>query len=410
MEYVEIRELGNIVTGKTPPTENTVFYGGKYPFITPTDIESFDKKYLHFTERTLSEEGGRKIKNCQLPEGSICFVCIGSTIGKMCMTNCISFTNQQINSIIPNEKCDGNYLFYLLRHVKGYFQSIGGGTGSGKGIVNKSVFQKSKILIAKDQKIQKRIANILSAYDNLIENNNRRIRILEQMAENLYKEWFVRFRFPGHETAEFENGLPKRWTIQRLGKFGISLDSGSRPKGGIDESLIEGIPSLGAEAVRELAEFDYSSVKYIPYEYFGKMKRGKFDGNAILVYKDGAYIGKTTIFRNEFPFKTFAVNEHVFLMNANNHSYQNYLYFTLHQREYFFLMQNLNRNAAQPGLAKTDMERIKILIPPEELVNKFNKHIDRVFDEIFQLAKANENLIKQRDMLLPRLMSGKLEV
>jgi type I restriction enzyme S subunit len=73
-------------------------------------------------------------------------------------------------------------------------------------------------------------------------------------------------------------------------------------------------------------------------------------------------------------------------------------------------MQNLNRNAAQPGLAKPDIERIKILVPPEDLVNKFNKHIERFFDEIFQLAKVNQNLIKQRDMLLPRLMSGKLEV
>ncbi|MBO5067463.1 MAG: restriction endonuclease subunit S, partial [Clostridia bacterium] len=153
---------------------------------------------------------------------------------------------------------------------------------------------------------QNSIVNFLSTYDELIENNNKRIKILEQMAENLYKEWFVRFRFPGHETTEFENGLPKGWQTKRLGEFGVFLDSGSRPKGGIDDTLTEGVPSLGAEAVGELAQFDYSSVKYIPHEFYDKMKRGKFDGNAILVYKDGAYIGKTTIFRNKFPFECFA--------------------------------------------------------------------------------------------------------
>lgn len=154
MKYVEIRELGEIVTGKTPPTENLDFYGGEYPFITPSDIVSFDKKYLQSTDRTLSALGANKIKSSKLPANSICFVCIGSTIGKMCMTNCVSYTNQQINSIIPNEKCDNDYLFYLLRYANEYFRSIGAGTGSGKGIVNKTIFSKTKMQISENKEHQ----------------------------------------------------------------------------------------------------------------------------------------------------------------------------------------------------------------------------------------------------------------
>ena len=97
-------------------------------------------------------------------------------------------------------------------------------------------------------------------------------------------------------------------------------------------------------------------------------------------------------------------------MKANNFVYQNYLYFTLHQKEYFYLMQNLNRNAAQPGLAQLDIKRIKITVPTEKVVRQFNAIIEPVFDEVFQLAKANRNIAQQRDMLLPRLMSGKLKV
>lgn len=312
---------------------------------------------------------------------------------------------------IDDRKADTKFVFYYLTlpYIVNYLDSIA--QASQTTYPTFSPKDLGRINLPNiDIITQNKIASILSKYDDLIENNNRRIKILEQMAENLYKEWFVRFRFPGHENTRFDNELPCGWEFKRLGEFGISLDSGSRPSGGIDSSLTTGVPSLGAEAVKGLAEFDYSSVKYIPHEHYNKMKRGKFDGNAILIYKDGAYIGKTTTFRNDFPFRIFAVNEHVFLMKSNNFSYQNYLYFTLHQKEYFYLMQNLNRNSAQPGLAQSDITRIKVTVPSENIVKQFNAIIEPIFVEVFQLAKVNKNLAQQRDMLLPRLMSGKLKV
>ena len=90
--------------------------------------------------------------------------------------------------------------------------------------------------------------------------------------------------------------------------------------------------------------------------------------------------------------------------------YQNYLYFTLKQPQYFTLMQNLNRNAAQPGLTGRDLDIIKIFKPKKEIINKFNSIIDPILHKIFKLAKVNRLLEKQRDALLPRLMSGKLEI
>lgn len=321
-----------------------------------------------------------------------------------CILSSIAILRPNLDVVNPD------FFVYVLRTLSVKKAMANYVSGSALPRIILSDFKKMKIKINMDKIWQEKVSDILLKYDELIENNNKRIKILEQMAENLYKEWFVRFRFPGHETTEFENGMPKGWQTKRLGEFGVFLDSGSRPKGGIDDTLIEGVPSLGAEAVGELAQFDYSSVKYIPHEFYDKMKRGKFDGNAILVYKDGAYIGKTTIFRNKFPFENFAANEHVFLMKSTNFAYQNYLYFTLHQKEYFYLMQNLNRNAAQPGLAQPDIKRIKITVPTEDVAKRFNVVIEPLFDEIFQIAKTNRNLIKQRDMLLPRLMSGKLEV
>lgn len=318
-----------------------------------------------------------------------------------------TYESHLIRVRLDKNRCNPWYYYYLFKLPENPIKAIVNQCAQAG--IRGNELAKIKVPLP-ERRIQERIVSILSTYDNLIEVNNKRIKVLEQMAENLYKEWFVRFRFPGHENAEFENGIPKGWDRQRLENFGISLDSGSRPSGGIDNSLIEGMPSLGAESVNGLGEFDYNNVKLIPVDYYQKMKHGKNTGRDILIYKDGAYIGKTTIFMNDFPYKKFAVNEHVFLLNAINEKYQLYLYFTLHSPEYYALMQNLNRNAAQPGLSKLDMNRIKIIVPNQGIIQEFNSHIEPLLKTVFTLALQKEVLSRQRDLLLPRLISGKLEV
>ena len=313
-----------------------------------------------------------------------------------------------LNTSLYSKDFRGNhpkYVYYYLQmmHLEQY------NAGAGVPTLNQNHLHNLKILVHGIEE-QKRIASILSAYDSQIENNQKRIKLLEQMAENLYKEWFVRFRFPGFENTEFEGGMPKGWELERLEDFGIVLETGSRPKGGIDSSVETGVPSLGAEAINGLAEFDYNSLKLVPQDYYDKMKRGKSKGNHILVYKDGAYIGKVTIFRNGFPFKEYSINEHVFFLNTKDCDYQNYLYFTLHQKAFFSLMKNLNRNAAQPGLSQQDMNGIKVFKPTKDVVNTFNQYAEPIFNEVFSLAKEIRLLTHQRDLLLPRLISGKLSI
>lgn len=384
-EYYPLIDIEKITPGyKTVRNQEEIVFNGQ-------SCTKFEDRDVLFARITPCLENGK--------------IAMADTNGKCGIGSTELFVFRGIEGISNTD-----YVYYLLRmnHIRQLAaNSMTGASGRQRADLNFIKKIKWQFPVIEQQQ---KIASILSAYDNLIENNNKRIKLLEQMAENFYKEWFVRFRFPNYQNTEFENGIPNGWKVENLDDFGITLDTGSRPSGGIDDSLCNGVPSLGAEAIKELAEFDYSSVKYVPIEYYEKMKRGKFDRNAILLYKDGAYIGKTTIFRNGFPFVKFAVNEHVFLIKANNFAYQNYLYFTLHQKEYFYTMQNLNRNAAQPGLAQPDIKRVKIVVPVESVVEKYNQIIEPLLDVVFQLAKINRNLIKQRDMLLPRLMSGKLEV
>ena len=305
--------------------------------------------------------------------------------------------NQRAGKVIPFDNTDKGYLYYLLS-TNAVKYDIANRAYGGANQVNVSPKDIKNIKWCfPDLPTQKRIADVLSAYDDLIENNNKRIALLEKSAQELYKEWFVRRK-------------KDDWELVKLSQFGYSLESGSRPKGGVDGSLQDGYPSLGAEAIGKLGEFDYSATKLIPEDFYKKMKRGLGEDKDILLYKDGAYIGKVTLFMDEFPYKDYAINEHVFLMRSNEPLYQYYLYFTLALPQYFTQMQNLNRNAAQPGLTGKDIDILKLYQPDKDTITKFNSIVEPMLHNIFSLAKQNQNLIKQRDFLLPRLMSGKLEV
>ena len=175
-KYVRISDLGEIITGKTPPTEKQEYWDGDIPFITPTDIKTFDVRYIGNTERKLSLDAISANKAKKLPKNTICLTCIGSTIGKICLTSSESTTNQQINAlIVDSEKYNYNYIYYLFRYLLPYFKLIGSGTGSGKDILNATKFKKMKIMIETDIKEQEKIATLLSKYDELIEINNKKV-------------------------------------------------------------------------------------------------------------------------------------------------------------------------------------------------------------------------------------------
>ena len=392
--YKKISELGRVVTGKTPPTEIEEYYGGSYPFITPSDIPSYDEKFLAGTERTISENGSRILKGTRLPANSICFVCIGSTIGKMCMTDVVSFSNQQINTLIPGKEYDSDYLFYYLRYIKSFFQLVGGGTGSGKGIVNKTLFSKTKISILEGKTNQQRIGTILSAYDNLIEVNNKRIKVLEQMAENLYKEWFVRFRFPGHETAEFENGIPKGWEYRKLFDvakvtYGYAFSSDEF----CDDDTLNAVVRI--RDVPNNATNTYTS-EQCPERYL-------ISENAILVGMDGIF--HMCLWNGKRAF----LNQRVAEIESVYPNMCNYLlYLSITPQVKFW--EQVIAGTTVAHLGDKHLKKMTVLIPDKNVLAQANAIISAIMIEKNNLFKQNERLIKQRDLLLPRLMSGKMEV
>ena len=262
--------------------------------------------------------------------------------------------------------------------------------------------------------VQRRIAGILSVYDDLIENSQRRIRILEAMARALYREWFVHFRFPGHENhpcvASPLGDIPQGWEATTLGTHLAALESGKRPKGGIRD-VEDGVPSIGAENINGIGRHDFAVEKFIPREFFQDMRKGVVRDRDVAIYKDGAYIGKSSYFRDGFPHSECCVNEHVFLLRANGvRLKQNALYLWLQEPDTVQTIRSKNANAAQPGINQQTVGSLELILPDKKTAAYMDRLVESQLAEIINLAKRIQNLRRTRDLLLPRLLSGQVEL
>ena len=182
----------------------------------------------------------------------------------------VSFWNEPIFItdgflIEPNNDVCYEYIYYLMKNNQARF--IGSQKGAAIPHVTPALLSNIDILLP-PLETQQKIAGILSAYDDLIENNRKQIKLLEEAAQKLYKEWFVKLNFPGHENIKIVDGMPEGWKILTVEDLIGKLESGSRPKGGIDSTIKKGIASVGAENVIGLGQYNYSSEKFVNKEFY----------------------------------------------------------------------------------------------------------------------------------------------
>jgi type I restriction enzyme S subunit len=234
------------------------------------------------------------------------------------------------------------------------------------------------------------------------------------MARALYREWFVHFRFPGHENhprvASPLGEIPKGWEATTLGVHLTALESGKRPKGGIRD-VEDGVPSIGAENINGIGRHDFDSEKFIPRVFFQEMRKGVVLDRDVAIYKDGAYIGKSSYFRDGFPHSECCVNEHVFLLRANGARLnQNALYLWLQEPDTVQMIRSKNANAAQPGINQQTVGSLELILPDETTAAHFDRLVESQIAQIINLAKKIQNLRRTRDLLLPRLLSGQIEL
>lgn len=289
--------------------------------------------------------------------------------------------SQRLFAIRIKTDVDNRYVYYYMTSQPFQGELKARATGSTVEGLRQPALMKCRLSLP-ELPLQHRIASILSTYDTLIENNTKRIRLLEKMAENLYKEWFVRFRFPGHENVEMENGLPKGWKRGSLSdvcefKRGKNITSSEMQEGNVP------VISAGLEPS------GYHSCSNVR-------------GVNVTMSSSGANAGYIAIHYSDI----WAADCSYIEESTTGNIY--YVYELLNNIR--TVINNFQRGAAQPHVYPKDVNRIKLILPSKELMLIANGRLEIMHKEIYNLQKQNSLLARQRDLLLPRLMSGKLEV
>ena len=259
--------------------------------------------------------------------------------------------------------------------------------------------------------IQEKIVKIYEFLNYRIELKEKINKNLEQLMKCIFEDWFVNFNYSNDisfKSSELGE-IPSNWNVKKLRDVLIVLESGKRPKGGISD-IGDGIPSIGAENILGLGKFNYSKNKLISHEFFSTLKKGVIQDKDVLLYKDGAQLGRKSLFMKGFPFDICCINEHVFRLQSNDEINQFYLYLWLDQEVMTNEIINLNSNSAQPGINQNDVKSLPILVPELKIISKFNKIISPMMNQIFDNALEINKLTNLRDTLLPKLMSGEIDV
>ena len=317
------------------------------------------------------------------------------------------------------ENIDDKFLYYNLARSEffDYVMSGAKGTKMPRGDKNHILAYRINLPPLPEQKA---IAHILSTLDEKIEVNNQIKKTLENIAQTIFKQWFVDFEFPngagepykssGGEMVESELGMiPKGWEVKKMKDILKTLEAGNRPKGGAG-NLTQGVPSIGAENIIGLGQYDYSKEKYVTEEYFNKMNKGIVKSGDVLLYKDGAQLGRKTLFMDGFPHEKCCINSHVFILRTNEYITQLYLYFWIDQDWVTQSIINLNANSAQPGINQSKLNTIKILVPEINIIKRFDDIISALMKKLFLNCNENKKNQELRDSLLPKLMSGEIRV
>lgn len=384
MEYRKLKTLAKYPTGKL--NSNAAVEDGKYPFFTCAhDIYRIDQ-YSYDGEYVLL--GGNNASG-DFP--------IFYYNGKF-------DAYQRTYLIQPLSKdTDTKYLYYSIGLKLHQMKANASGTATK--FLTQPILNNINIEY-RDIEEQKRIADILSAYDNLIENNNKRIKLLEQMAENLYKEWFVRFRFPGYENEHFIEDIPSSWSYVQLGNI-ASFDRGISYSS--DEiNCDDGINLINLKNVQSYGGFRRDGTK----QYNGKYKDSQIvvAGDLILgvtdMTQDRRTVGSVALIPPLSGTSVISAD----LVKVNLKVPNVFFYCMCRYGFYSKYFSQFANGANVLHLKPNVLLNKKILLPIAELIEAFAEKVQPMIDIVDDLNCQNDLLTKQRDLLLPRLMSGKLEV
>ena len=397
-DEVAISDLGRIVTGKTPSTKNPAFFDGDYQFVTPSDLD-WKTYYCQSTERTVTEDARKAHSNQFIPSDAIMMTCIGNTIGKCGISSRDCLTNQQINSIIPATGINSRFIYYLMIQNRELIRGFGLGGGSATPILNKTTFSKIRLRVPL-RSHWARIASTLSAYDDLIENNQRRIQLLEQSAQLLYKEWFVHLRFPGHEHITITDGVPEGWKKKNALDV-MDVLSGGTPKTSVPDYWNGEIPFFTSKDTTDYA-YIFSTERTLTEEGLRNCSSRLYPKDTVFITARGT-VGKINLAQTDM-----AMNQSCYALVAKPPLNQQFLYFAMVENVEQFRSRAVG--AIFDAIIRNTFKLIPFVVPETKLIARFTDTISPTLRQIDVLSTEIRKLTQARDLLLPRLMNGEISV
>ncbi|WQX22476.1 restriction endonuclease subunit S [Helicobacter pylori] len=397
-----LKDLGKIVTGKTPKTSNLDFFNGKYMFITPNDLHGTYR--IIKTPRTLSDSGLKSIQNNTINNTSILVGCIGDVgMVRMCFDKCA--TNQQINSITDiKDFCNPHYLYYYLSNKKELFKNIALSTVVP--IIPKTIFQEIEVLLPNIE-TQQKIARTLSVLDQKIENNHKINELLHKIIELLYEQYFVRFDFLDENNKPYQTSggkmkfskelnrlIPNDFEVKTLGEL-ITWISGSQPPKSCH------IHEHKEGYIRFIQNRDYSSNDYVTYIPISK--------NNKICYQYDIMIDKY----GEAGAVRFglqgAYNVALSKISVLNQSMQEYIRSYLNSKPIKKYLSNACMASTRASLNENHIYSLMLPIPPINLLQKYEKIAKNIITAIIKNNQSTQTLTALRDFLLPLLLKQQVK-
>ena len=376
MEKIRFDNFVSLNRGFDLPDDKII--EGKYPVIASTSIKAYHNQF--------------KVKAPIVVTGR------SGSLGKV---QYVDEDGWPLNTALYAKDFHGNnpkYVYYFLQtmHLEQY------NAGAGVPTLNQNHLHSLKILIH-ELPTQQKIASILSAYDNLIQNYKKQIEALQTAASELYKEWFVRFRFPGWQNAKFENGIPEGWKVERIGALYDST-SGGTPSREHEEYFQNGTyPWIKTGELKDSPILE--TEESISDEAIKHSSAKLFEKDSLIIAMYGATIGQLGINK----MRATCNQACCVLRPKRDKAFGIYYLFHFFKENREFII-GLGNGVAQQNLSQVLINKLKIVNPNKEILEIFEKKESLFFEKIYHLQQQITNLTQQRDLLLPRLMSGKLEV
>lgn len=372
-EKLKLEEIGLITSGGTPSTGNPAYWNGEIPWITPKDLSNFENRYIENGERNITDEGLKNSSAKLVKEKSV-LLSSRAPIGYLAIAQNDLTTNQGFKNITPNEKCDYLYLFYCLKNNVEYLKSLG--IGATYPELSSSRLKEIQIPVP-SLPTQRKIASILSAYDDLIENNLKRIKLLEEKAFASYK-------------LIVQNEKLEEFTIDELANVIMGQSPTSDTYTNEKE---ENMPFH--QGVTNFSNY------FVEHKIYCKTPI-KIAEEGDILFSVRAPVG-----RINFTSDKICIGRGLCAFRSKK-GFQNYFYHQL--KEFFFAEDVIGNGAIFNAVTKVELMKVKLKTPSEKIQQEFEVEAVQMYNLILNLTKQNTKLREARDILLTKLMNGQIEV